>query len=50
MEQSIRQPTDVKAKKFQYPVIQLKQFKSFAQIMDGSQLPSATNMDTQIGV
>jgi hypothetical protein len=49
MGQNTKQLIAVKGKQWQYFVIQEKQFKSFEQIMDGSQLQSATNTDTQIG-
>ena len=50
MAQNTRQHIDVKVKIYEYPVIPVKRFKSYVQIMADFPLPFATKMDTQIGV
>ena len=50
MAQNTKQPTDVKAKIYEYPVILVKLSKWFEPIMEGFPSLSATKMVTLTGV
>mgnify|MGYP006864023454 CR=1 FL=1 len=50
MVPNTKQPTDVKARTYEYHVILAKRFKSSEPTMAVFQLPFAIKMDTQIGV